>query len=84
MSDEQWKEIIDRLKRYWDGKSKDYIDAQFQQQAKVARVWSDELFIFAKAKSTMKTLLVSVQEKDNEFISGLFKKLKLRPKVLSD
>ena len=32
----------------------------------------------------MKTLLVSVQDKDNEFISGLFKKLKLRSKVLAD
>lgn len=32
----------------------------------------------------MKTLLVSVKEKDSDFIEGLFKKLKISSKVLSD
>jgi len=32
----------------------------------------------------MKTYIVTVSDKDNDFVSGLFKKLKLNSKVLTD
>ena len=32
----------------------------------------------------MKTYIVTVSEKDNDFVSGLFKKLKLHSKVLTE
>ncbi|MEO8146997.1 MAG: hypothetical protein ABI723_05130 [Bacteroidia bacterium] len=37
LSDEQWKEINERIKRYDAGKSKGYSFAQLKQQVKVAR-----------------------------------------------